>query len=354
MFTFYDLVKKFAPQIGIDLGTSNTPIFVRGKGIVFTEPSFVARNNTTGKIIAVGESAKKMHGRTPANISVIRPLRDGVIANFEIAYEMMRHLLRKALPNNSLIKPRVIVGVPSDCTPVEQRAVEEATLAAGAGQVVLASQPLLAALGSLLPIKDPVGSMVVDIGGGTTEIAILSLGGIVLSQSLRIAGDEMDEAVMNYIKKNYNLLVGERTAEAVKIQVGSAYPIEKEITLEVRGRDVFSGLPRLQTISSGDIREAVTEPIVSIVEAVRVTLEQAPPELIADIMEYGIVVTGGGSLLEGLDQLIEKTMGVPCRRPADPLHSVALGAGFLFEDPGFLDQIGGSRKALWEQPAEAV
>ncbi len=353
-FRFEDLFKNLTPQVGIDLGTSNTPIYLRGKGIVFIEPSFVARNNTTGKVIAVGEAAKKMHGRTPANISVIRPLRDGVIANFEIAYEMMKHLLNKALPNRGLIKPRVIVGIPSDCTPVERRAVEEAAISAGGKQVVLAAQPLLAAIGALLPVKEPLGSMIVDIGGGTTEIAIVALGGVVLSQSLRIAGDEMDEAIANYIKKNYNLIIGERTAESVKIQIGSAYPKKEEKSIEVRGRDVFSGLPRLQSISSGDIRESITEPVVAMIEAVRNSIERAPPELVGDIMEHGITISGGGSLLEGLDQLMQESIGVPCHRPTDPIFCVAMGAGMLFEDPELLKQVASQRYSLWEQPVEVA
>lgn len=351
---FNGLLKHLIPQVGIDLGTSNTPVFIRGKGVVFMEPSFVARNNDTGQVIAVGQAAKQMHGRTPGNISVIRPLRDGVIANFEIAYEMIKHLLDRALPNRSVLKPRVIVGIPSDCTPVERRAVEEAARHAGAREVVLVAQPLLAAIGSLMPVKEPVGSMMVDIGGGTTEIAVMALGGIVLCQSLRIAGDEMDEAIANYVKKNYNLIIGERTAEAIKVQIGSVYPQKEDRSLEIRGRDVFSGLPRIQQVSSGDIRESIMEPVGRIIEAVRNALERAPPELVGDIVEHGIVIAGGGSLLEGFDRLVQEATGVLCRRPPDPVQCVALGAGFLFEDPEYLRQIASQRHHLWENSGEVA
>jgi rod shape-determining protein MreB len=347
-----NLLNGFGPCVGIDLGTSNTPIFVRGKGIVFSEPSYVAVNNNTGKVIAVGKEAKEMLGRTPAHISVIRPLRDGVIANFEIAYEMLKHLLQRAVPNVRFLSPRVIIGIPSDCTPVERRAVEEAAFHAGGRKVLLAAQPFLAAIGAKLPVKEAVGSMVVDIGGGTAEIAIMSLGGIVSCQSLRVAGDKMDEAINAYIKKNYSLVIGERTAEEIKIKIGSVSPKVQEKTLEIRGRDVFSGLPRSQIVTNHDVREALLEPISAIIDAVRGTLERSPPELIADIMQNGIAVAGGGALLDGLPQLIQEATGVPCWVPEDPIHAVALGAGMLFEDYTFLKEIAARGAAYWEHPVE--
>lgn len=353
-FKLPSILNSFGPQIGIDLGTSNTPVYIRGKGISFSEPSFVAINNSTGKVIAVGDAAKQMHGRTPAHITVVRPVRDGVIANFEVAYEMLRFLINKAAPNRRLFSPKVIIGIPSDCTQVERRAVEEAAVHAGARDVLLAAQPFLAAIGALLPVKEAIGSMMVDIGGGTTEIAVMSLGGIVSCQSLRVAGDKMDEEIGAYIKKNFNLIIGERTAEAIKIHIGSVYPQKEERQIEVRGRDVFSGLPRSQKISSADIRESLIEPVGSIVEAVRSSLERSPPELISDIMEQGIVIAGGGSLLEGFPQLVQEATGVPCRLPADPINCVALGAGLLFEDPPFLRQVEARGPAYWEHPVELV
>jgi rod shape-determining protein MreB len=341
-------------QLGIDLGTSNTPVFLRGAGIIFSEPSYVAMNQNTRKVIAVGEKAKQMHGRTPPHITVIRPLRDGVIANFEVAYEMLRFLVNKAVPNHYFSSLNIVLGVPSDCTPVERRAVEEAAHHAGGKNIVLAAQPFLAAIGAGMPVREAVGSMMVDIGGGTTEIAILSLGGIVSSQSLRVAGDKMDESIVNYLKKTYNLIIGERTAETIKIQLGSVFTPEEKKTLEVRGRDVFSGLPRSQTITSGDIREALLEPCSRIVEGVKSTLEHSPPELVSDIMEHGIVMAGGGAMISGFPVMVQETTKIPCRLAEDPINCVALGAGRLFEDLHFLKEVAGRGSTYWEHPVEVA
>ncbi len=341
-------------QLGIDLGTSNTPIFLRGKGILFSEPSYVAVNQNTEKVIAVGEKAKQMHGRTPPHITVIRPLRDGVIANFEIAYEMLKFLMNKALPNRYFSSASVILGVPSDCTPVERRAVEEAAHHAGGRNVVLAAQPFLAAIGAGLPVREAVGSMIVDIGGGTTEIAILSLGGIASSQSLRVAGDKMDEAIVSYLKKSYNLIIGERTAEAIKIQLGSVSSEIELKTMEVRGRDVFSGLPRSQVVTSQDVKESLIEPISRIVEGVKSTLEHSPPELVSDIMEHGIVTAGGGALISGFSHKIREATGISCHLANDPINCVALGAGRLFEDLPFLKEVAARGTAYWEHPVEVA
>lgn len=334
-----DILSRVSAQIGIDLGTANTPVFVRGKGICAREPSYVAVNIKTGKVIAAGQKAKSMYGKTPANISVIRPLRDGVIANFEIAHEMIKYLLVKVLQEHVIIGPRVIIGTPSDVTPVEQRAIKEAAIYAGARSAYLVEQPFAAAIGAGLPVKEAKGSMVVDIGGGTTEIAVISLGGIVKSQSLRIAGDELDEAVLNYMKKAHSLLIGERTAEDIKIRIGSAYPLKEDLVVTVKGRDLFSGLPRTIEINSREIREAISEPINRIMEGVRGTLEQTPPELVGDIMERGILLTGGGSLIAGLTELCSKVTGVKAIRAEDPINCVARGTGLLFEDKDLLHRI---------------
>ncbi|ADG05433.1 rod shape-determining protein [Kyrpidia tusciae] len=320
---------RFGWEMGIDLGTANTLVYVKGKGIIVREPSVVAIQTDTGEIKAVGESAKQMIGRTPGNIVAVRPMKDGVIADFETTATMLRYFIRQALRHKSLWsgKPRVVVCVPSGITAVEKRAVEEATEQAGARDAHTIEEPMAAAIGAGLPVDEPTGSMVVDIGGGTTEVAIISLGGIVTSRSIRVAGDEMDEAIIQYIKKAYNLMIGERTAEELKVSIGSAIPGEEEVSMEVRGRDLVTGLPKTLRISAEEVCEALTETVNSIVDAVKVTLEKSPPELAADIMDRGIVLTGGGALLRNLDRLLSRETGMPVLVAENPLDCVAIGAG---------------------------
>ncbi|WP_035171947.1 rod shape-determining protein [Caldanaerobius polysaccharolyticus] len=323
----------FSRDIGIDLGTANTLAYVRGKGIVVSEPSVVAIKIDTKQVLAVGAEAKKMVGRTPGSIVAIRPMKDGVIADFDVTQSMLKYFIGKAMQGKtSFRKPRVVVGIPSGVTEVEKRAVEEATIQAGAKEVHLVEEPMAAAIGAGLPVEEPTGSMVVDIGGGTTDVAVISLGGIVTSKNLRIGGDELDEAIINYIKKEYNLMIGERTAEDVKIQIGSAYPKAKEETMEIRGRDLVTGLPKTLKISSTEILEALKEPVTSIVDAIKMTLEKTPPELAADIMDRGIMLTGGGALLDGLDKLVRQETGMPVQIAESPLDCVALGTGKILEE----------------------
>lgn len=321
-------------DMGIDLGTANTLVYVKGKGIVLREPSVVAMNNITKKPLAVGSEAKLMIGRTPGNIVAIRPLRDGVIADFDIAQTMMKSLIEKVSTKNAFKSPRIIVCYPSGITEVEKRAIEEATKLSGARDVILMEEPMAAAIGAGLPVSEPTGSMIVDIGGGTTEVAIISLGGIVTSKSLRIAGDELDQAIISYIKKEFNLMVGERTAEQVKMEIGSAYRIEdeEETIMEIKGRDMISGLPKVVEVSEAQIREALKEPVYAIIESIKTTLEKTPPELAADIMEKGIMLAGGGALLKGLDVLINKETNMPVHIAEAPLDCVVLGAGKALED----------------------
>src|SRR5579859_621824 len=328
---FNNLLSWFTRDLGVDLGTANTLVYVRGEGIVLREPSVVAKRVDRGDILAVGNEAKKMIGRTPGNIVATRPLRDGAIADFDTTVAMLTYFIRNGLRGRRVLRPRVIVGIPSGATEVEKRAVIDATLQAGAREAYLIEQPLAAAFGAGLPVSEPVGSMIVDIGGGTTEVAVIALGGIVTARSLRIAGDEMDAAVLQYARKAYNLLIGERTAEDIKIAVGSAFPQREEQAIEVRGRDLVSGLPRAVRMTSTEIREAIAEPIAGIVEAVKMTLERTPPELAADIIDRGIVMAGGGSLLRGLDRLLAEETGMPVTRTDDPLGTVALGIGRALE-----------------------
>ncbi|WP_010167870.1 rod shape-determining protein [Candidatus Epulonipiscium viviparus] len=324
----------FGKDMGIDLGTANTLVFVKGRGIVVNEPSVVAIKERTNQILAVGDEAKQMIGRVPGNIVAIRPLRDGVIADFNTTEAMIRYFIGKAQKQSFFsIKPRVIVCVPSGVTTVERRAVEEATIKAGAKQALIMEEPMAAAIGSNLHVEEPNGNMVVDIGGGTTDVAVISLGGIVSSKSLRIAGDEFDEYIVSYIKKEYNLMIGERTSEQIKMTIGAA--LESEIdakTMEIRGRDLVTGLPKILSISSGEITNAIKEPVTAIVEAIKATLEKTPPELAADIMESGIVLTGGGALLSGLDVLISLETGMPVRVADEPLDCVARGTGLALEN----------------------
>ena len=317
----------FSRNIGIDLGTANTLVYVKGKGVVLREPSVVAIRKDTGSILAVGEEAKRMIGRTPGNIVAIRPMKDGVIADFDVTQIMLRHFIAKAYHHRSLFLPLVVVCVPSGVTEVEKRAVLDATKQAGAKEAFLIEEPMAAAIGAGLPVEEPTGSMIVDVGGGTSEVAVISLGGIVSSRSLRVGGDEMDEAIINYIKKTYNLMIGERTAEEVKIRIGSAFRITDEEHMEIRGRDLVTGLPKVLTISSWEIEAALAEPVSAIMETIKITLERTPPELAADIMEKGIIMSGGGSLLKGLDKLIAEETGMPVYLAENPLDCVVLGAG---------------------------
>ena len=321
-------------DMGIDLGTANTLVFVKGKGIVLREPSVVAMNNMTKKTLAVGSEAKLMIGRTPGNIVAIRPLKDGVIADFDTAQTMMKNLIEKVSTKNAFKSPRIIVCYPSGVTEVEKRAIEEATKLSGARDVILMEEPMAAAIGAGLPVSEPTGSMIVDIGGGTTELAIISLGGIVTSKSLRVAGDELDQSIISYIKKEFNLMVGERTAEQVKMEIGSAYKLdgEEEMIMEIKGRDMISGLPKIVEISESQVREALKEPVYQIIESIKTTLEKTPPELAADIMEKGIMLAGGGAYLRGLDVLINKETNMPVHIAEAPLDCVVLGAGKALED----------------------
>ncbi len=330
---------RFSRDIGIDLGTANTLAFVRGRGIVINEPSVVAIDKETGEIFAVGNKAKEMVGRTPGNIVAIRPLKDGVIADFDVTERLLRDFITKATRRSGWFRPRVVVAVPSGVTEVEKRAVIDATLHAGAKDARVIEEPMAAAIGAGMPVQEPTGNMIVDIGGGTTEVAVISLGGIVSHRSVRIAGDEMDEAIIQHIRRTYNLLIGERTAEDIKKGVGTACAQEEETIMDVRGRDLVTGLPKTVEVTSVEIREALTEPVAAIVEAVKVTLERTPPELAADIMDRGIVMAGGGSLLTGLDQLLADETGMPVHLAEDPLTAVAMGTGITLEHFDLLKRI---------------
>ena len=325
-------------DLAIDLGTANTLVYAKNKGIVVSEPSIVAVNKVTGKVEAVGKDAKEMLGRTPGNIVAIRPMKDGVIADFEITEKMLSHFIRKAHNRNTMVRPRIIIGIPSEVTQVEKRAVRDSALKAKASEVYLVDQAMAAAIGAGLPITEPSGNMVVDIGGGTTDIAVISLAGIVYSKSVRVAGNEMDEAVISYIKKKYNLLIGERTAEQIKLEIGSAFPLDEPMTMEIKGRDLIEGIPKTLTITDAEIREALAEPISIIVNAVRVALERTPPELSADIVDRGIVLTGG-SLLKNLDKLLREETSLPVSVAEDPLSSVVLGTGKMLSDFDLLRKI---------------
>jgi rod shape-determining protein MreB and related proteins len=319
-------------DMAVDLGTANTLVYVRGRGIVLNEPSVVAINTKTGAILAVGAEAKRMIGRTPAHIVAIRPLKDGVIADFDVTEKMLRYFIQKVHRRTFLAKPRVVVCVPSGITGVEQRAVEEATISAGARSAFIIEEPMAAAIGAGLPVHEPTGNMVVDIGGGTTEVAVVSLGGIVTSQSIRIGGDELDESIVNYIKKEYSLMLGERTSEEIKMAIASAFPLPEEKQAEIRGRDLVTGLPKTIVVSAEEIRRAIEEPVNAIVDAVKNTLDKTPPELAADIMDKGIVLAGGGSLLKGLDERLKHETGMPIHIAEDPLFAVAIGSGKCLEE----------------------
>ncbi|EJO5346444.1 rod shape-determining protein [Clostridium botulinum] len=328
-------------DMGIDLGTANTLVYIKGKGVVLSEPSVVAINKDVNKVLAVGDEAKQMIGRTPGNIIAIRPLKDGVIADFDVTQIMLKKFIEKVSPKGGFTNPRIVVCFPSGVTEVEKRAIDEATKQAGAREVVLMEEPMAAAIGAGLPVNEPTGSMIVDIGGGTTEVAIISLGGIVTSKSLRVAGDELDQSIINYIKKEYSLMIGERTAENIKVELGSAYKTDEDKTMEIRGRDLISGLPKVITITEKEVREALSEPVMAIIEAIKTTLEKTPPELASDIMDKGIMLAGGGALLRGLDQLINEETHMPVHIAESPLDCVAIGAGKALET---IDKILDSKK----------
>jgi rod shape-determining protein MreB len=319
-------------DMAVDLGTANTLVYVRGRGIVLNEPSVVAVNTANGAILAVGSEAKRMIGRTPSHIRAIRPLKDGVIADFDITEKMLRYFIQKVHSRRFLAKPRVVVCVPSGITSVEQRAVEEATISAGARAAYIIEEPMAAAIGAGLPIHEPTGNMVVDIGGGTTEVAVISLGGIVTATSDRIGGDELDEAIIAFVKKEFSVMLGERTAEAIKLHVGSAFPTPDDLIAEIKGRDLVSGLPKTIHVTSEEIRRAIEEPVNAIVDAVRNTLDRCPPELAADILEKGVVLTGGGALLRGLDERLKHETGMPINIAENPLSCVAIGSGKCLEE----------------------
>lgn len=333
----------FSSDLAIDLGTANTLVYVKGKGIVLREPSVVAvrtDNRHKNRVLAVGQEAKNMLGRTPGNIVAIRPMRDGVIADFDVTEAMLRHFIHKVHNRRTFVRPRIVIAVPSGITPVEKRAVQESAQQAGAREVFLIEEPMAAAIGAGLPITEPTCNMVVDIGGGTTEVAVISLAGIVYSRSLRVAGDKMDEAIMQYIKRKYNLLIGERTSEIIKTTIGNAYPDPENLeTIEVKGRDLVSGIPKILAIDSEEVRVAISEQIDAIVETVKIALERTPPELAADIVDRGIVLTGGGALLKNLDKLLREKSGLPIMVAEDPLSTVAQGAGRSLDSIDILRQV---------------
>ena len=341
---FAQLKGLFSNDIGIDLGTANSLVFVRDQGIVLREPSVVAIQAGTTNVLAVGEEAKRMLGRTPGNIVAIRPMKDGVIADFEITESMLRHFIQKVHHRSKLIAPRVVVAVPSGITEVEKRAVKDSATHAGAREVYLIEQPMASAIGVGLPVHEPAGNMIVDIGGGTCEIAIISLAGIVFSRSLRVGGDEFDETIIAHLKRAHNLMIGERMAEEIKIRVGSAFPLEQELTLEVKGRDLSAGLPKTITVRSEEIRECLKEPLTSILESIRITLERCPPELSADLVDRGIVVAGGGALLRGIDRLVAEETGLPVHIADSPLTAVAEGTGRVLQELHFLKSVASSSR----------
>jgi len=329
----------FSNDMGIDLGTATTLVFVKGEGVVLCEPSVVAIERGTSHVLAVGEEAKRMLGRTPGNIIAIRPMKDGVISDFEITEAMLRYFIKKVHHRKVLVRPRIVIAIPSGITEVEKRAVKDSAERAGAREVFLIEEPIAAAIGVGLPIQEPIGNMIIDIGGGTTEIAVISLCGTVFSKSIRIGGDEMNEAVIEYLKKTYNLMVGERTSEEIKIKIGSAYPLEEEMSMEVKGRDLVAGLPKTVTITSEEIRESLQEPLRAILEVVKISLERTPPELAADLIDHGIVMAGGGSLLRGLDKLISEETGLPVHITDDPVTAVANGTGIVLSEIQYLKKV---------------
>jgi rod shape-determining protein MreB and related proteins len=336
---FRSVFSLISSDLAIDLGTANTLVFAKGKGIVVNEPSIVAINKNNGEIEAVGREAKDMVGRTPGNIVAIRPMKDGVIADFKVTERMLNYFIQKAHGRKMLVHPRIVIGVPSEITQVEKRAVSESAYRAKASEVHLVEQAMVAAIGAGLAITEPSGNMIVDIGGGTTDVAVISLSGIVYSRSVRVAGNEMDDAIMSYLKRKYSLLIGERTAEQIKIQIGSAYPLERPLTMEIKGRNLIEGVPKSVTIEDSEVREALAECVATILNSIRVALERTPPELSADISDKGIVLTGGGALLKNLDRRIREETGLPVSIAEDPLASVVLGTGKMLTDFKLLRRI---------------
>jgi rod shape-determining protein MreB len=336
---FGSLLRYFSNDLAIDLGTANTLIYARNRGIVVREPSIVVVNKLSGKVEAVGAEAKEMLGRTPGNIEAIRPMKDGVIADFEVTERMLDYLIKKAHGRKMYVHPRIVIGVPGEITQVEKRAVRDSAQKAGAAEVYLVEQAMMAAIGAGLPITEPSGNMIVDIGGGTTDIAVISLSGIVYSRSVRVAGNELDEAIIGYLKRKYNLLIGERTAELIKWEIGSAFPLKERMVMVIKGRDLIEGVPKELTISDAEIREALTDTVNVLVEAVRMALERTPPELSADIMDKGIVLSGGGALLRGLDERLRHETGLPVVQAEDPLACVVLGTGRVLEDIDLLRKV---------------
>ncbi len=339
MGLFSWLTDRISSDIAIDLGTSNTLIYLKGKGIVLNEPSIVALNPNTGKIQAVGNVAKEMLGKTPSNIVAVKPMRDGVIADFECAEKMLEYFIMKGGGRNSILRPRIVIAIPTEITQVESKAVKEAAMRTKASEVHLIYQPMAAAVGADLPIDEPAGNIIVDIGGGTTDVAVISLYGIVISQSIRVAGNEMDEAIIQYIKKKYNLLIGEKTAEMIKIEIGSAYPLDEPKSMEIKGRDLKDGIPKTIVVTDSEIREALRDVVDTIVECIRSVLEKTPPELAADIVDRGIVLTGGGALLKNLDKKIREETSLPVFLTEDPLKTVVLGTGKVLENKELLEKI---------------
>ncbi len=336
---FGSLLRYFSNDLAIDLGTANTLIYARNRGIVVREPSIVVINKLTGKVEAVGSEAKEMLGRTPGNIEAIRPMKDGVIADFEVTERMLDYLIKKAHGRKMYVHPRIVIGVPGEITQVEKRAVRDSAQKAGAAEVFLVEQAMMAAIGAGLPITEPSGNMIVDIGGGTTDIAVISLSGIVYARSVRVAGNELDEAIISYLKRKYNLLIGERTAEQIKWEIGSAFRLKEELSMVIKGRDLVEGVPKELAISDEEIREALTDTINVLVEAVRMALERTPPELSADIMDKGIVLSGGGALLRGLDERLRHETGLPVVQAEDPLACVVLGTGRVLDDIDLLRKV---------------
>jgi len=340
MGIFTNVYNYFSADLAIDLGTANTLVYIKGRGIVLREPSMVMVDDKTGKIQAVGAEAKSMLGKTPANMHIIRPMKDGVIADFDTTEKMLQYFIKRTRSGNQFLKPRIVIGIPSEITQVERRAVRDAALRARANEVFLIEQAMAAAIGADLPITEPGGNMVVDIGGGTTDVAVISLSGIVVAKSIRIASNEMDEAIIQYIKKKYNMLIGERTAEQIKIKIGSAYPLDEPLEMEIKGRDLSQGIPKTLNINDSEIREALEGVVQALIEVVKNTLERTPPELSADIVDRGIVLCGGGALLKNLDKRFREETSLPIFIADDPLSSVVLGAGKVLENLPLLEKIG--------------
>ncbi len=335
----FSVLKHFAKDIGIDLGTANTLVFIPRKGVVINEPSVVAYDSIDGSVVAVGHLAKEMCGKVPKHISIIRPLKDGVIADFKMATVLLKYLVKTAIRRGHLLRPKLVIAVPFGITEVEKKAVKDTAMQVGASDVTIILEPMAAALGTNLPIKEPCGNMIVDIGGGTTDVAVITLAGIVTGHSLRIAGDEMNDAIIRYLRQKYNLLIGLRTAELIKTTIGSAFPLQVETGVEVRGRDMARGIPAMHRVTSEEIREALSESVFSIVEAIRRTLEETPPELAADILQHGIVLTGGGALLKNLDFKLKGELDIPISLADEPLLSVVMGTGYALSDPQLLKKI---------------